>query len=474
MNDTRKLKVEKKAYPRLIIAALRGSSAKTLVSLGIIVALRKKGYRIVPFKKGPDYIVAAWLGKAAGGICRHLDLYLMHEKGVQNLFYSHLHKDAIAVVEGNRGLFDGVDMHGTYSTARIARLLEIPVILIVDCSKVTNTVVPLIIGCQVFDSNVPLRGVILNHVAGKRHGTIIRNSVEYHTDLPVLGLLPELDIQLPERHLGLTTVNETGDFEQKLDVLGDIAEKYLNLTGVLRIAKNASPLPRIAKAETMKATANHTHTVLVGIIRDPAFQFYYPENLEALQREGATIIEFDSMRDKKIKPVDLLYIAGGFPEVHAGELSKNTHFYASIKAYAEKGMPVYGECGAVIYLGSRVNFEGKKYDMCGIFPLEFEFTRKPAGHGYTEVIVDRENPFFPTGETLRGHEFHYSLPGNWNSALYNTAFSVRKGFGMGGSRDGLFTKNVFATYTHIHAAGCENWAKWLIAAARKINFTQIQ
>jgi cobyrinic acid a,c-diamide synthase len=472
MTDKKNLKLNKISYPRILISALRGSSAKTIISLGIIVALKRRGYTIVPFKKGPDYIDAAWLGKAAGEICRHLDLYLMGEKGVQDLFYREIKKDAVAVVEGNRGLFDGVDIHGTYSTARIARLLEIPVSVIVDCTKVTNTVVALILGCQVFDSKVPLRGVILNHVAGNRHGALISKSIEYHTGLPVLGLIPDLDIQMPERHLGLTTVGETGDFEQKLEMLAGVAEKFLDLEKVLTIAQNAPPFSATAKFENIDGSKQHKHEVLVGIIKDSAFQFYYPENLEALQREGAILVEFNSLCDKEIKPVDLLYIAGGFPEVHADKISNNKSFCASVRAYCELGMPVYGECGAVIFLGNSVVFNSKKYDMCGVFPLEFEFTKKPTGHGYTEVLVDHKNPFFPEGVTLKGHEFHYSLPRNWHSAAHKTAFSVKRGFGLNGSRDGLYKKNVFATYTHMHAAGCDDWAKWLIATARKKNFTK--
>jgi cobyrinic acid a,c-diamide synthase len=463
---------KKISCPRILISALRGSSAKTIISLGITVALKKRGIKIFPYKKGPDYIDAAWLTKAAGEMCRHLDLYLMGEKGLREVFYSQANSKVVSIVEGNRGLFDGVDIHGTYSTAKVARLLKIPVTLVVDCTKTTNTIAPLVLGCQKLDPKVPLSGVILNRIAGKRHGDVISKSIKHHTGLPVLGILPELDIQMPERHLGLTTVTEAKDFAKKLDLLGDLAEKHLNLDKILKIAKKAPRIKIPVKRKKATVKTIHSQKVSVGIIRDRAFQFYYPENLESLEQEGANLIEFDSMRDKEIKPVDLLYIGGGFPEVFAEKISKNKSFRDSIKNLAEKGMPIYGECGAVIYLGNSVVYNGKKHKMCGILPLDFKLTKRPAGHGYTEIKIDRKNPFFPKGLTMKGHEFHYSLPVNWDTGSFETAFSIKKGYGFDGKRDGLFKQNVFVTYTHLHAAGAESWAKYLIEKARKIRFTK--
>jgi len=465
-------KLNKISHPRILISALRGSSAKTMVCLGITVALKRRGLRIFPYKKGPDYIDAAWLSEAAGEKCKHLDLFMMAEEGVKEVFFSHQEDNSVSIIEGNRGLFDGVDIHGTYSTARIARLFEVPVILIVDCNKITNTISPLIIGCQTFDPKVLFGGVILNRVAGKRHGNIIRNSVEYHTGLPVLGELPNLDLKMPERHLGLTTVYETGDFDRKIEFLGDIAERHLDLDNILKIARDTSPLPFPSTNQSDKPVDEKTTKVRIGIIKDKSFQFYYPENIVALEKEGAEIIEFDSMHDKSLKPIDLLYIAGGFPEVHAENISKNKSFRDSVRIFAEKGLPIYGECGAVIYLGRSISYKGQKFKMCGIFPLDFELSKKPAGHGYTEVKVDRDNPFFPPGSTLKGHEFHYSIPINWNPSSQDTAFCVNKGFGFDGNRDGLHKKNVLATYTHLHATGTLDWAKWIVNKARKTNFSE--
>jgi len=465
-------KYNKISCPRFLVSALRGSSAKTIVSLGITVSLKRRGLWVFPYKKGPDYIDAAWLSEAAGEECKHLDLFIMGEDGVKEVFLRCARENSISIIEGNRGIYDGVDIHGTYSTARIARLFDIPVILIVDCTKITNTISSLILGCQKFDPKVRFGGIILNRVAGKRHGDVIRNSIEHHTGLPVLGELPNLDITMPERHLGLTTVYETGDFDRKIEFLGDMAERHLDLDGILKIARDTSPLPVYNTRQSKEPVFNKNQIVRVGIIKDHAFQFYYPENLIALEQEGAEIIEFDSMNDKSITSIDILYIAGGFPEVFAEKISKNKSFRDSIRIFAEKGLPIYGECGAVIYLGRSISYQGQKFNMCGIFPLDFELSKKPAGHGYTEVKVDKENPFFPVGSVLKGHEFHYSIPTNWHSSTLDTAFAVKKGFGFDGNRDGISKKNVFATYTHLHATGTLDWAKWLINKARKTNFSE--
>ncbi len=469
-SQNRELKKEKVQFPRITISALRGSSAKTIISLGIINALRKKDYKIIPYKKGPDYIDAAWLSKAAGTECRHLDLYLMKEKGVQEVFYRSHELGAISIIEGNRGLFDGIDIYGTYSTAKIAKLLDVPIVLIVDCTKATNTIASLVLGVQTYDPDIPLKGVILNRIAGKRHSEVIKKSIEHHTNIPIVGEIPNLDIKMPERHLGLTTVYETGEFNKKLDYLGDIAEQYLDLDKILQIAISVPKVTIPDKSFKKVVTKASEQKINIGIIRDPAFQFYYTDNLEALEKEGGNIRKFNSMKDNQVNDVDILYIAGGFPEVHAKEISENKKFRDSIKRLADAGIPIYGECGAVIYLGNSVDFKGKKYEMCGVFPLDFALKTRPVGHGYSNVEVDVTNPFFPKGTKFKGHEFHYSYPINWKADSMNTAFQVHKGHGLDGDRDGLFKNNVFVTYTHVISTGSPEWARRLIESARKVKY----
>ena len=186
-----------------------------------------------------------------------------------------------------------------------------------------------------------------------------------------------------------------------------------------------------------------------------------------MENEGGEIVEFNSMQDTEVKNIDFLYIAGGFPEVHAEHISKNKKFRDSIKKLADLDIPIYGECGAVIYFGKSVIYNNKKYDMCGVFPLDFELKKKPVGHGYTNIEIDTANPFFPIGTKFAGHEFHYSTPIKWDESKINSALSVKKGFGFDGKRDGIFVKNVFATYTHLHASGAKNWARDILKIAKK-------
>lgn len=451
-----------KKFPRILISALRGSSAKTIMSLGITVALERRGHKVLPFKKGPDYIDASWLSKAAGSPCRHLDLYFMGEEGLRQAFYPYASPDKLALVEGNRGLFDGMDTKGTYSTASIAKILDIPVILVLDAQKITNTISTFVLGSKALDPKVPIKGVILNKVAGKRHIDILKKSIIENTGLPVLGAVPKISIEIPERHLGLVTADESSEINETLEKLGDMAEEYLDIEAIVELAKNTDEF-QFENKESVEPTEKK---VRVGIIRDKAFQFYYPENLETLEREGAELIEFDSMKDKELGDIDLLYIGGGFPEVFAESLSKNISFKNSIKNFADNAGYIYGECGAMIYLGAEVSFEGKTYEMCGVFPLAYEFTKKPAGHGYTEIEVINENPFFPSGIKLRGHEFHYSKVKNWNPEKHKTAFEVKRGIGLDAKRDGLFKKNVFLSYTHLHVGAFKDWAKYLLACKR--------
>ncbi len=457
--------------PRLCITALRGSGGKTLTTLATIAALTGRGQTIRPFKKGPDYIDAAWMSEAAKSACYHLDLYFMSKEQIKEAFVRNLRADSIALIEGNRGLFDGVDIHGSYSTAKIASLLQTPTILVVDCTKCTNTMAAMIKGCMEFDSTVPLMGVILNRVAGERHKNILTESIEHHTGLPVLGAFPKLKFDLPERHLGLITAHEFNERDQLFQTLRELGEKHLDLDRIINLAQSATPLTISPVKSPFKGP--HQRKVKVGVIKDSAFQFYYPENLEALEKAGAELIQINSLKDPALPPeIDLLYIGGGFPEVQAEGLSQNKSFRESIKYHANQGLPIYGECGAVIYLGEKLTYQGKEFSMCGVFETHFSLRKKPVGHGYADIEVQHENPFFPVGESLKGHEFHYSLIDNWESLGTSTAFKMNKGYGFDGETEGLYKNNVLVSYTHFHAAGAPKWAHWLIQKARAVQYSQ--
>lgn len=460
-----------KNYPRIIIAGVRGGSGKTTLSLGIIAALRsQKGLKVIPFKKGPDFIDAGWMSIAAKTPCYNLDPFLISKEKVLESFVSHFTGD-MAIIEGNRGLYDGMDTEGSYSTAELAKLLKSPVILIVDCTKVTRTAAAVVLGCMNLDRDVSINGVVLNQVAGSRHESVVRASIEKYCSLPVLGAIPRLNSGgFPERHMGLTPYQEHSDTENAISFVENLAKKYLDLDKILDIAKEAEPLnpplPPFIKGGNGGITV-----VRVGVVRDSAFQFYYPENIEELEKNGAEIIEVNALEDDRLPDLDALYIGGGFPETNAIRLAENKDFRNSVRSAAEKCLPVYAECGGLMFLGESIIVDGKKYPMVGIFPITFEMKKKPQAHGYTIVEVERENPFYPVGTVLHGHEFHYSAEKSGRTEVTSEriyfALRMKRGQGIKDKMDGICYKNVFAAYTHIHALGAEEWVRGLINKAKE-------
>ncbi len=452
--------------PRILIAGVRGGSGKTLIALGLLAAWRRQGYRVAPFKKGPDYIDAAWLSSAAGRPCRNLDLFLMSPQAALGSFAGSTAESDVAVIEGNRGLYDGMDAQGSYSTAELAKLLRAPVVLSVDCTKATRTVAAVVLGCQRLDPQVPLKGVVLNQAAGPRHESVLREAVEGACGLPVVGVIPKIAEPLfPERHLGLVPPQEHGGLEAAIDRAAEVAQQHLDLEAIWDLARAAPALePRPPIPETGEAP--QTHVVRIGVFRDAAFQFYYPENLEALTRQGARLVEVSPISDPQLPEVDALYIGGGFPETLAPALAENRPFRDSLRRAIETGLPVYAECGGTVYLGEMLLFEGNEYPMVGAIPVVFAFRAKPQGHGYTVLETVAENPFYAVGETLRGHEFHYTYMQSAPEDL-SFAFRVHRGHAFDGERDGICHRNVLACYTHVHALGTESWAPALVRAAAR-------
>jgi cobyrinic acid a,c-diamide synthase len=374
-------------FPRILISALRGGSGKTILSVGITAAWKKSGKKIAPFKKGPDYIDAGWLSLAADRTCHNLDTFLIEKNHVLQSFLTHASKSDIAVVEGNRGLYDGIDIAGSTSTAELAKLLKTPIVLCVDCTKSTRTMAAAVFGCKTFDPDVDIKGVILNRVAGSRHEKILRTSIEHYCDIPVLGAVPKLDKQnFPERHMGLTPTPEHSWAQDSIDAASQMAENYLDLDTLATVARDASPL---TKANSTQESIHHSGTSIkhprpkIGIIRDSAFQFYYPENIEALKAAGAETLFISPLTSDTIPPIDALYIGGGFPETHAEQLAQNFKFKEKLKHLAENDLPIYAECGGLMYLGQELVLDDKSYPMAQVLPVVFGFSKKPQGHGYT-------------------------------------------------------------------------------------------
>jgi cobyrinic acid a,c-diamide synthase len=450
--------------PRLVVAGLSGDSGKTITSLSLLTGLKQKGLSVSVFKKGPDYIDAAWLNRAAGSTCRNLDTYMVDRDKVLASFVRHSRESDLAVIEGNRGLFDGKDARGTHSTAELAKLLDAPVALVVNCTKTTRTVAAMIEGCRRVDPDLKIAGVILNRIAGPRHASVITDAIESICKLPVLGTIPKLggdDTLIPGRHLGLVTPAEFADDSGLHSLLSKIATQHLDLDRLIEVARLASPVEAAESAmPDVKPVAR------VGYFRDSVFTFYYPENLEALSAEGAELVPVSSLDDNALPDLDALYIGGGFPETHAAQLSANRSLMDSVKQAVENSLPVYAECGGLIFLCRALQQGERSYPMAGVFPVDLTMHQRPVGHGYTELTVDSDNPFFASGTVIKGHEFHYSGPVEELTGRQG-CMAVSTGVGLGNGRDGLVYRNCLATYSHLHADGVATWAVAIVQKARE-------
>jgi cobyrinic acid a,c-diamide synthase len=449
--------------PRLLIAGMSGGSGKTLVSLALLLALRRAGCHVRAFKKGPDYIDAAWLSWAASYPARNLDTYLMGRDTVYSSFARNAIADGINLIEGNRGLFDGFDAAGTHSSAALSHCLGAPVLLVVNATKVTRTAAAFVAGCRALDPELPIRGVILNNVNGKRHEQILREAIHSVCAIPVVGTVRKAAVNpLPERYLGLVPPQEHDGTAQIQEDLLKLADG-LDLDAILSIARGAPSL-ETGPAEVSIPAAKD---VKVGYLRDSAFSFYYPENLEQLELGGAELIPISALQSNDL-PHGLcaLYIGGGFPEKHAEALSSNRSFLASVRQAALGGLPIYAECGGLILLAQTLHWAGRTHPMAGVFPFDVEGFDSPQGHGYSELLVDSSNPFFPAGLVLRGHEFHYSRISPGNQPV-SAACAVLRGTGCFEKRDCVVTNNTMASYTHLHALATPAWAKGFLDAARR-------
>ncbi|MBF0379140.1 MAG: cobyrinate a,c-diamide synthase [Desulfamplus sp.] len=495
----------------VVVAGLKGGTGKTVISLGIAAAWTNIGIKVAPFKKGPDYIDAGWLAQAAGRPCYNLDTFLCNPLQVKYSFNKNSSLADIALVEGNRGLYDGIDTDGHTSTAEIAKLLNLPILLVLDCTKSTRTMAALLMGCIHFDPHVHIMGVILNQVAGKRHEGKVRDNIERFCNIPVFGSVPKLSSDdFPERHMGLIPSAEHSLAMQSIESASKIAKSCIDLDALYQACIKFSTTHTTILGRSEKNHKHHNIILndsdskppsipfkhypilnsdekpVIGIIRDSAFQFYYPDNLEILEQKGAVLKFISPLTQTHIPEVDAIYMGGGFPETHAAQLAANISFRSELKILAQKGLPIYAECGGLIFLGKSLtlnkNFKTDRsdnsdkngnpdetviYPMADILPLSFGLSQRPVGHGYTEVKVVNQNPFFEVGQTIRGHEFRYSHIIDIDYREDEMAFAMIRGKGIIAKKDGFFKNNVFGTYTHILASGTPAWAESIIKKAIK-------
>ncbi len=439
---------------RVIVSATHRSSGKTTITIGLCAALAQKGLKVQPFKKGPDYIDPMWLGYAAGRDCHNLDILMMGEEGILSTFQSASKTADLSIIEGNKGFYDGLDIDGRDSTCHLAHLLKSPVILIVDTRGMTRGIAPLLLGYQQFEPNNMIRGVLLNMVASSRHEEKLRVAIERYCGLEVVGALPAMkDIEIEQRHLGLIPIRENDQLAAIVDGIAGTIKEHVNLERVVDIANLALALPEVK----VKMSPILPPSIRLGVARDQAFTFYYPENLDALCRAGAEIIPFNTLTDEHLPAVDALYFGGGFPEMFLESLAQNKSLLADIRVAIERGLPVYAECGGLMYLSQSISYNGISKKMVGAIPCDIEVFAKPQGHGYVTIEETMDAPWSCFDGQGRGHEFHYSRVVNPQDLTF--AYNIVRGKGVDGKYDGIVYKNVLASYAHLHSVGAPQWAQ---------------
>lgn len=477
--------------PRILISAAHKSSGKTTLSIGLCAALHARGVRVQSFKKGPDFIDPMWLSLACGRACHNLDFYLMGHDEILATFSAESAGADISLIEGNKGLYDGLDLDGSNSNAALAKLLQTPVVLVIDARGMTRGIAPLIQGYQAFDRNINIAGVILNQLGGSRHESKLRAVIEHYTDVPVIGAVHHDErLAIVERHLGLVPSNEAAQAKGKIDTIARLVAEQVDLEHVQRLAGQAPPLTaahtitpalppgapvisvRRSSVETSATRAQADEAVIrIGIARDAAFAFYYPGDLAALRANGAVLVPFDTLHDTQLPPVDALFIGGGFPEVHLRALEENTDLRRSIREAVEGGMPVYAECGGLMYLSRSLSWHGQRADMVGALPADTLMHARPQGRGYVRL---RETALHPwaRGEQdeyeaeVRAHEFHYSSLENLPPDLHY-AYDVLRGAGIDGTHDGIVYKNVLACYAHMRDLSGNHWTRRFVEFIRR-------
>jgi len=452
------------APPCLVIAAPQGRSGKTTVTLGLCAALAARGLIVQPFKKGPDYIDPSWLSEAASRPCRNLDPFLMGKETVETAFLLGSAGADIAIIEGAMGLYDGFDLEGTGSTAALARWLDAPILLVVNAQRITRSIAALVKGYQAFEPGTRIVGVILNNVARERHQAMLTQAIEKYCGIPVVGVLPRAEsLAIPDRHLGLIPRAENETLVPAIAAARDVVTQNFDIEKILALARAASP--HWNRQVAPRRLENQESIARIGVVRDRAFTFYYPENLEALQTAGAELIFIDSLHDAHLPALDGLYIGGGFPEIFAEELQSNVSLRREIRVAIENDLPVYAECGGLMYLARSLAWGEHRAEMVGALPCDVEMTGQPQGHGYVELNVVGENPFFARGAQLRPHEFHNSRVISLDET--HLAFRLARGRGIARQRDGIVYKNVLAAYTHLHALATPEWAPAFVARAAR-------
>ncbi len=438
--------------PRVFISAAHKSSGKTTLSLGLCAALHARGHGVQPFKKGPDYIDPLWLSMAAQRPCYNLDFHMMGRNEIEQQFARSASTARISLIEGNKGLYDGLDLDGSNSNAALAKLLGAPVVLVIDARGMTRGVAPLILGYQAFDPDILIAGVILNNLGGSRHESKLRAVIEHYTDIEVIGAVQfDASMQIAERHLGLVPANEQDAARMRIQHVGERVASQVDLARFLAIADEAPA----CKTQLVKETPANHDRLKIGIAHDQAFGFYYNEDLDTLRSENVDLIEVDTLTAPDLPELDGLIIGGGFPEVFMSELEANASLRGQIHKAIEAGLPAYAECGGLMYLSRSLHWQGITRQMVGSVPGDTVMHERPVGRGYAVLQPTGKDRWLET-ETIPAHEFHYSSLENLPAdSIY--AYDVKRGQGIDGQHDGYQRHNLLAGYVHRRGSGARGW-----------------
>lgn len=455
----------------ILISAAHKSSGKTTITLGLCAALSQTGLKVQPFKKGPDYIDPMWLSKAAGRDCYNLDFYTMGKDEILTTFARHMQHMDIGIIEGNKGLYDGLDLDGSNSNAALASLLDAPVVLVIDARGMTRGIAPLILGYQNFDRSMRIAGVILNQVGGSRHEQKLRAILEHYTDVKVLGAVHKnSDLVIDERHLGLVPSNESSQAERKIETIANTIRQEVDLQELIQLAGNT----RLSLAAHQPASqVIPVPDLRIGILRDAAFGFYYPGDLDALRMAGAELVFINSLTEKRLPDIDGLFIGGGFPETQMQQLEENRSFRTSVRDAIESGLPAYAECGGLMYLARSIAWNGQRCEMAGVIPGDIRMCPNPQGRGYIQLRETAHMPWAaskdnrPAEPFIYGHEFHYSRIDNLAPEV-DFAYEVTRGYGIDGKHDGIVYRNLLANYAHLRDVEQNHWAARFVQFARTL------
>jgi len=426
--------------PRLVVAGATSGVGKTSITSAIIYGIKKRGYSVQAFKVGPDYIDPSYLSAISGNDTRNLDVWLMGENELVQSFVKNSTSD-ISIIEGVMGYYDGFGGKTNYaSTHHVASLVKSPTVLILDASRTARSIAATALGFAKFHRNSRIVGIILNKIGSKKHENMCRQALA-NLKVPILGSILKNSDSMESRHLGLIPVKEQKSLQNKIRKISREISDSLDIDKIVQICKNVPQLPKVQQ----KKFKNPTATVAVAL--DSSFNFYYHDNLEALRREGAKLKFFSPVSDKKIPKCDLIYIGGGFPEVLGQSLERNTTMRNLIKKHAEEGMPIYAECGGLMYLTKSISFGKKKYKMVGLFDAETQMTKKMTLN-YTEGQI-RSNCLISTPAKFRAHEFHYSKIRNLAKDA-KFVYDLKIGEGISGKKDALSEYNTLASYCHLY------------------------